>query len=171
MASKAVPGRGITLPFVEGLHGTPFYFKLNPYVTLYSCVLIWGFIVYTISMRWDAYKEFQTWFQWVTDEWTWLYIASQNLWIGVLLYILCSKYAKIKLGGPDDEPEFSRCSTAGTTTLNRPANVAGSDPSPHMWMASATSSVSASCYWRACCSTASRKFTAAAICAPGRQSG
>ena len=108
MASKAVPGRGITLPFVEGLHGTPFYFKLNPYVTLYSCVLIWGFIVYTISMRWDAYKEFQTWFQWVTDEWTWLYIASQNLWIGVLLYILCSKYAKIKLGGPNDEPEFSR---------------------------------------------------------------
>ncbi|KAH8045763.1 BCCT, betaine/carnitine/choline family transporter [Aureococcus anophagefferens] len=91
MASKAVPGRGITLPFVEGLHGTPFYFKLNPYVTLYSCVLIWGFIVDTISMRWDAYKEFQTWFQWVTDEWTWLYIASQNLWIGVLLYILCSK--------------------------------------------------------------------------------
>ncbi|KAK7248985.1 betaine/carnitine/choline family transporter [Aureococcus anophagefferens] len=108
MAPKAVPGRGITLPFVEGLHGTPFYFKLNPYVTLYSCVLIWGFIVYTISMRWDAYKEFQTWFQWVTDEWTWLYIASQNLWIGVLLYILCSKYAKIKLGGPNDEPEFSR---------------------------------------------------------------
>ena len=75
MASKAVPGRGITLPFVEGLHGTPFYFKLNPYVTLYSCVLIWGFIVYTISMRWDAYKEFQTWFQWVTDEWTWLWKA------------------------------------------------------------------------------------------------
>ena len=105
---KLEPGRGITLPFVEGLHGTPFYFKLNPYVTVYSCILIWGFIIYTISMRWEAYKEFQTWFQWVTDEWTWLYIGSQNLWIGVLLWILCTKYGAIKLGKEGDEPEFSR---------------------------------------------------------------
>ena len=48
------------------------------------------------------------WFQWVTDEWTWLYIASQNIWLGVIIYCLFTKYGDIKFGGPDSKPEFSK---------------------------------------------------------------
>ena len=43
-------------------------------------------------------KELSIWSTWITSEWTWLYIGSQNIWIGVLLYILCSKYRHIKVG-------------------------------------------------------------------------
>ncbi|KAJ1459241.1 BCCT family transporter-domain-containing protein [Pelagophyceae sp. CCMP2097] len=100
-------GRGITLPFVEGFVGTPFYYNFNPYVTLYAVALIWGFVIYTISSTSESYKEFQTWFHWVTDEWTWLYILSQNIWIVLLLWICCSKYRHIKFGADDDEPEYS----------------------------------------------------------------
>jgi choline-glycine betaine transporter len=71
-------------------------------------VLIWTFIIYSLSERALAFKEFQLWFRWVTDEWTWLYIGSQNIWIAVLLYILAvPKYRAIRLGKDEDRPEFS----------------------------------------------------------------
>ena len=107
MAPK-VWGRGITLPTVEvGQPGTLLHLKFNPYVTFASAAVIWSFIAYTLSRRWESYKEFQTWFHWVTDEWTWLYIGSQNIWIAMLLYFLCvPKYRNIKLGKDTDEPEF-----------------------------------------------------------------
>ena len=53
-----------SLPVAEGGEGTLWHYRFNPYVTAYSCVLIWGFVIYTISERWQAYKEFQTWSQW-----------------------------------------------------------------------------------------------------------
>jgi len=105
--TEKVAGRGIVLPEVKYGEG-PWGLKFNPYVTLYSTAIVWCFIIYTIAQRNVAYKEYQMWFQWVTDEWTWLYIASQNLWIVVLLYILAvPKYRAIKLGKDSDEPEFS----------------------------------------------------------------
>ena len=48
------------------------------------------------------------WFQWIGDEWTWLYIASQNVWLGVIIYLMLTKYGNIKFGGDDAEPEFSK---------------------------------------------------------------
>ena len=56
----------------------------------------------------EAYKEWITWFQWIGDEWTWLYIASQNVWLGVIIYLMLTKYGNIKFGGDDAEPEFSK---------------------------------------------------------------
>ena len=56
----------------------------------------------------EAYKEGITWFQWIGDEWTWLYIASQNVWLGVIIYLMLTKYGNIKFGGDDAEPEFSK---------------------------------------------------------------
>lgn len=103
-------GRGIKLPTIEaGTPGSLLHVKFNPYVTFLSAAVIWSFIAYTLSERWQSYKEYQIWFHWVTDEWTWLYVASQNIWIIVLLYLLCvPQYRNLKLGLEDDEPEFSR---------------------------------------------------------------
>jgi len=41
----------------------------------------------------------------VTENFTWLYIGTQPLWIFFLLYIYVA-YGKQKLGTADDEPEF-----------------------------------------------------------------
>ena len=103
-------GRGIRLPTIEaGVPGSLLHIKFNPYVTVYSCAIIWSFIAYSLAERWLAYKEFQTWFYWVTDNWTWFYVATQNVWIIVLLYLLCiPRYRNLKLGLPEDEPEFLR---------------------------------------------------------------
>ena len=61
-----VPGRGISLPNVTlGNKGSFWFASFNPYVTFYSIAIIWSFIAFTLSERWQAYKEFQMWFQWV----------------------------------------------------------------------------------------------------------
>ena len=48
------------------------------------------------------------WFDWVGDEWTWFYMSSQNIWLGVIFYLMLTKYGNLKFGGPDTEPEFSK---------------------------------------------------------------
>jgi len=52
-------------------------------------------------------KEFRYWRKWVTTVSTWLYISTQDVWIIFLFVVLFSKYADIKLGKDDDEPDFS----------------------------------------------------------------
>ena len=64
--SKDVPGRGISLPVFElGTPGSFFHVYLNPRVTFASVAIIWSFIAFTLSERWQAYKEFQMWMTWV----------------------------------------------------------------------------------------------------------
>ena len=48
------------------------------------------------------------WNDWVGDEWTWFYMGSQNVWLGVIIYLMLTKYGNIKFGGDDAEPEFSK---------------------------------------------------------------
>lgn len=60
------PGRGIKLWTIQmGEPGTLFHLHFNPVVTFLSMAIIWSFIAYTLSRRWESYKEFQTWFHWV----------------------------------------------------------------------------------------------------------
>mmetsp|Transcript_5701 Transcript_5701/g.8111 ORF Transcript_5701/g.8111 Transcript_5701/m.8111 type:complete len:765 (-) Transcript_5701:618-2912(-) len=86
------------------------HIRLNPYVTVLAAGVIWGFVAFTVAHEDSAYNEFTDWAAWIGDEWTWLYIGSQDIWILVLLYLAFSKYAKLKLGADDEEPEFSRLS-------------------------------------------------------------
>jgi len=51
-------------------------------------------------------KEFQGWMVWTTEQFTWLYIITQDIWI-FFLAVVAYKYGKIKLGRDDDAPEFS----------------------------------------------------------------
>lgn len=60
---KDVHGRGIVLPEIKVGEGL-FRLQFNPYVTTYAVVLIWTFIIYSLSERALAFKEFQLWFRW-----------------------------------------------------------------------------------------------------------
>jgi choline-glycine betaine transporter len=104
----AQPGRGITLPSVEFGVGKPWHVKFNPKVTGAAVVAIWTFIIYTLVSPAQASKEWAVWFDWVGDEWTWFYMSSQNIWLGVIFYLMLTKYGNLKFGGPDTEPEFSK---------------------------------------------------------------
>mmetsp|Transcript_4035 Transcript_4035/g.13163 ORF Transcript_4035/g.13163 Transcript_4035/m.13163 type:complete len:763 (-) Transcript_4035:1296-3584(-) len=84
--------------------------RFNPYVSALAAMCIWGFVGFTVGAEGAAYNEFTDWSEWITDEWSWLYIGSQDIWIVVLLYLLFSKYSKVKLGKDDEKPEFSNLS-------------------------------------------------------------
>ena len=55
----------------------------------------------------DANTEFKAWQTWVTQNFSWLYIGTQNVWIAFILFIALSKYGTLKLGKKDDSKEFS----------------------------------------------------------------
>lgn len=44
---------------------------------------------------------------WVTQNFNWLYIITQDVWVVFLLWLCFSKYGNIKLGADDEKPVFS----------------------------------------------------------------
>jgi choline-glycine betaine transporter len=51
--------------------------------------------------------EFAWWQSWVTQNFTWAYIGTQDLWFLFIIVLYFSKYSAMKLGTPDQKPEFS----------------------------------------------------------------
>jgi len=82
--------------------------KFNPIVTLASIVLLYGFVIGCavapdIALYHMSYAKAL-----IPEVWGWLYIASQNIWVFVLIYLMIiPKYGKLKFGKDDEKPEFS----------------------------------------------------------------
>lgn len=81
--------------------------KLNPVVTLGAGAIIWGFVIWSCIDPEGSNERISMWKTWVTEEWTWFYIASQNIWIALLIYLMFSKYRNIRLGKDGEEPAYS----------------------------------------------------------------
>ena len=45
---------------------------------------------------------------WIVDGLGWFYLLVTSFFLVFVVYLACSKYGKIRLGGPDEKPEFSR---------------------------------------------------------------
>ena len=80
--------------------------NFNPVVTICSALIIWGFVIWCIVQPEPAKTELSQWKLWITEKWTWLYIGTQNVWAVLIVLLYFSKYANMKLGKPDDKPEF-----------------------------------------------------------------
>mmetsp|Transcript_43578 Transcript_43578/g.79365 ORF Transcript_43578/g.79365 Transcript_43578/m.79365 type:complete len:896 (+) Transcript_43578:80-2767(+) len=83
--------------------------KMNPVVTVVSALVIWTFIACVIAMpdRMNQALNIAA-FDWTPRVWSWFYVITQDLMIVVLLYVVfISKYANLKFGKEDEEPEFS----------------------------------------------------------------
>mmetsp|Transcript_5261 Transcript_5261/g.13385 ORF Transcript_5261/g.13385 Transcript_5261/m.13385 type:complete len:807 (+) Transcript_5261:137-2557(+) len=81
--------------------------RLNWVTTLMASIVLWGFTIAALIEPTDVLTEAKVWQSWVTQNFTWLYIGSQNAWALFLLYLCFSKYGKLKLGRSDEQPEFS----------------------------------------------------------------
>ena len=79
--------------------------RFNPIVSFSAIALIWGFVIWCSIQGEDV--PFDKWKTWVVAKFTWLYIGSQDLWAIFAIVLYCSKYSNIKLGKPNDEPEFN----------------------------------------------------------------
>ena len=80
--------------------------RINWVSSLLASLALWTFIVWNLSdggSNDDAHRSMS----WVTTNWTWFYIVTQDLWFMFILWILFTKYKDVKLGRDDEEPAFS----------------------------------------------------------------
>jgi len=72
-----------------------------------ASVVLWGFAITAFVEPEGTKAEASLWQSWVTQNFTWLYIGSQDIWALFLFYICISKYGALKLGRADEKPEFN----------------------------------------------------------------
>ena len=84
-----------------------FRVRLNPVVSLLSALIVWGFVVWCVIQAKVANEKMLKWRAWITLKCTWLYIRTQDVWALFIIVLYLSKYSKIKLGKPDDKPQFN----------------------------------------------------------------
>ncbi|KAJ7373472.1 hypothetical protein OS493_011064 [Desmophyllum pertusum] len=80
-----------------------FSVRLNPVVSLFSALLIWGFVVWCVMKAEAANEEMVNWRGWITLKCTWLYIGTQDVWALFIIVLYMSKYSKLKLGKPHEK--------------------------------------------------------------------
>ena len=68
--------------------------------------LLWGFIIWVLVDETGSSSEVTRWTGWITSNFTWLYIVTQDVWFIFILYLLGTKYKDVKLGRDDEEPAF-----------------------------------------------------------------
>ena len=80
--------------------------RINWVTTALSSAVLWTFIVWNLTHG-DSNDYVAQGKTWVTANWTWFYIITQDLWFMFILYLLFTKYKDLKLGRDDEEPAFS----------------------------------------------------------------
>ena len=64
--------------------------------------MLWGFIIWAMAGGSNTQSEVGDWQSWVTINFTWLYIGTQDVWFVFVLGLLFTKYRHIKLGKDDE---------------------------------------------------------------------
>ncbi|XP_046852044.1 glycine betaine transporter 1-like isoform X1 [Xenia sp. Carnegie-2017] len=95
-----------TLKFEIG----PIRLNFNPVVSAVATIIIWAFIAVCTKHPERSHEYMTTLRNWITDNFTWLYIGGINLWFVFIVVVFISKYGNLKIGRDDDEPEFSDAS-------------------------------------------------------------
>ena len=84
------------------------YFDVHGPVFWPASVLIVAFIAVTLLVGEPMEKVFKTIQNGISDNAGWFMILATNAFLFFVVFIGFSKYGKIRLGGPDAEPDFSR---------------------------------------------------------------
>ncbi|WEL53071.1 BCCT family transporter [Pseudomonas kermanshahensis] len=80
---------------------------LNPIVTVGSISIVVAFVVLCASHGDQAAGVFKGASDAILDHLKWFYLALVSAILGLLVYIAFSHYGTLKLGRPDEKPEFS----------------------------------------------------------------
>ena len=57
-----------------------------------------------MKIIWNSFKDAR---HYIVEKFTWLYIGSINLWAVFAIILYFSKYADLKLGKPNEKPEYN----------------------------------------------------------------
>jgi choline/carnitine/betaine transport len=80
---------------------------LNPILTVGSISIVVAFVVLCASHGDQAAGVFKGASDVILDHLKWFYLALVSAILGLLVYIAFSRYGTLKLGRPDEKPEFS----------------------------------------------------------------
>ena len=83
-------------------------FAFNWAVSLLASLILWIFVIACATMPVEFGNAFRSTGQpWITQNMTWLYVITQDVWAIFLIWVCFSKYGKIKLGKDDEKPQFN----------------------------------------------------------------
>ena len=83
-------------------------FDLHPWVAFISAGLLLVFVALTLVFSAEAEEAFSVVLQSTNDGFGWFYILSANVFVLAAAYFAFSRYGKIRIGGPNAKPEFTR---------------------------------------------------------------
>jgi len=81
--------------------------EAHPIVFPAAAILLLIFVVLTAMSPAVAARKFDAMQAWITTYFGWLYIVSMTGFLIFAIYLCFSRYGNIKLGKPDQKPEFS----------------------------------------------------------------
>lgn len=85
-----------------------FGFDLHPQVTFFSVTILILFIVTAIMFKDQAKEISDIALAWISINFGWFFILTANILIGAALFFAFSGFGKIRIGGKEAQPEFSR---------------------------------------------------------------
>jgi choline-glycine betaine transporter len=87
--------------------GKIFAVRLNWITWIMAVAITWGFAIGTLANSEESSKYFSQGKTWVTQNFTWLYIITQDIWCVFLIYLGFSRFGSIKLGRDDEKPRYN----------------------------------------------------------------
>lgn len=83
-------------------------FDLHPWVTFVSAAVLLAFVAVTLIFSDQSEAAFDAALAGINDSFGWFYILVTNVFVLTAAYFAISRYGKIRIGGPQAKPEFSR---------------------------------------------------------------
>jgi choline-glycine betaine transporter len=86
--------------------------RFNWVVFTFASIILWAFVIGVLAAPDNdagsnkALVEFGTWQSWITQNFTWLYIGTQDAWILFVLYMGFSRFGNLKLGKDTEQPIY-----------------------------------------------------------------
>ena len=80
--------------------------KMNWVTFLLATILTWGFAIWSASDP-SAGGYFGTGKSWVSQNFTWLYLGTQDVWCAFLVYLCFSRFGNIRLGKDNERPKYN----------------------------------------------------------------
>jgi len=82
--------------------------RVNWLCSLLAIIVLWGFGVWCIADGSDGTvgANFDLAKSWTTQNFTWFYIGTQDVWCILLIYLCCSRYGDLRLGKDNERPRF-----------------------------------------------------------------
>ncbi|MDH5446886.1 MAG: BCCT family transporter [Gammaproteobacteria bacterium] len=81
---------------------------INPWVFGFSVLFILGFVLASFIFLNKISTTFDETQAWIANQAGWFFVLGVNLILGFMLYLIFSPFGKIRLGGSDAKPEFTR---------------------------------------------------------------